>query len=531
MTTTSTTTMTPTTTPTTTDRAADPMTTTHVPVRTPPGYAAAGAPAAAPPATGRGRWPRPSTARARIIGWVLLLVLAALGVVTFVTWRLLLQDTNDRMTAALVTEVEEFRSVVDEGVNPRDGQPFGSLDEVLDAAIAYNTARPNEKFLGYIDGAFAYQSARSDGAPPVLAGDAAFTALVGAVAAPVRATYESPAAGEVLYLAVPIDFAEPQGRRGVIVAAYLADAERGPAHDTARVMLVIGALTSLGAAGGAWLVAGRILRPLRDVADTARSITDTDLSRRIPPGSAADGDELGDLVRTVNAMLDRVETGVAAQRRFVDDAGHELRTPITIVRGHLEVLDPRDPDDVAGTVQLVDDELERMNRMVSDLLLLARSEQPTFLHPETVDVGELTEDVFGKVAKLGDREWVLETVARVDAHLDPQRLTQAVVALADNAVRYTAPGTRVALGSQLAGGQLRFWVADSGPGIGDADRDRIFERFARGSSAGPRSEGAGLGLAIVRAIAVAHGGRVLLDSVPGRGATFTLVVPHLEPQT
>ena len=309
----------------------------------------------------------------------------------------------------------------------------------------------------------------------------------------------------------------------MIVAAFLADAERAYADDAARLMLVVGGVTLLGAAAAAWLVAGRILRPLRDVAETARTITDTDLSGRIP--HAGDADELGDLVRTVNAMLDRVETGVAAQRRFVDDAGHELRTPITIVRGHLEVLDPTDADDVRTTVALVDDELSRMNRMVSDLLLLARSEQPTFLHPEPVDVADLTADTFGKVERLGERDWVLETAARVDAVLDPQRITQAVVALADNACRHTGPGDRIGIGSQLTGGWLRFWVSDTGPGVSPADRARIFERFSRGTEAGPRSDGAGLGLSIVRAIAVAHGGQVLLDSVPGRGATFTVVIP------
>ncbi|MBW0129697.1 sensor histidine kinase [Pseudonocardia oceani] len=468
----------------------------------------------------------PGTARMRIVGWVLALVLLALSVVTFVTWRLLLQDTDARMRAALVNEVEEFAGVVAEGVNPRDGAPFASVGDVLDAAIAYNQARPNEKFLGYVDGAFAYQSRRADDAPAVLQNDPAFTALVADVTAPVQQSYES-ATGEVLYLAVPIEFADPAGSTGVIVAAYLVDDEREAAHDAARVMLLVGALTALLAAGGAWLVAGRILRPLRDVADTARSITDTDISRRIPLGPGTDDgrDELRDLVHTVNAMLDRVETGVDVQRRFVDDAGHELRTPITIVRGHLEVLDAHDPADVASTVDLVDDELERMNRMVSDLLLLARSEQPTFLHPEPTDVGELTEDVFGKVVTLGEREWVLETAARVDAVVDPQRITQAIVALADNAVRCTRPGDRIAIGSQLAGGELRFWMADSGPGIAEADRARIFERFARGTSTGRRSEGAGLGLSIIRAIAVAHGGQVLLDSVVGRGATFTIAVP------
>jgi two-component system OmpR family sensor kinase len=223
-------------------------------------------------------------------------------------------------------------------------------------------------------------------------------------------------------------------------------------------------------------------------------------------------------------MLDRVESAVVEQRRFVDDAGHELRTPITIVRGHLEVLDPADPEDVANTVELVDDELGRMNRMVSDLLLLARSEQPEFLRPEPVDLAALTEAIFDKVTGLGERDWVLDSVARVEAVLDPQRVTQAVVALADNAVHHTSDGARIALGSDHGPGVVRFWVADSGVGVAEEDRERIFERFARGGS-GRRSDGAGLGLSIVRAIAVAHGGRVTLDSEPGRGATFTVEVP------
>ncbi len=485
-------------------------------------------PGRAVPEPARPYWRRvlPSTARTRIIAWVLLLVLAALAVVTLVTWRLLVQAADERMDRALRFEVDEFTELTEAGTNPRTGLPFRTVDEVIGEAIAYNLARPNEKFLGYVDGVYRTQSRQEPGTPEVLAADAAFAALVADVAQPTSDRYESPAAGEVRYLAIPVAL-EGDPARGVIVAAYLADAERADADAAAQLMLLVGGVTVLAAAAAAWLVAGRILAPLRDVASTARTITDTDLSRRIPDTGVAD--ELGDLVRTVNAMLDRVETGVAVQRRFVDDAGHELRTPITIVRGHLEVLDPADAEDVRATAALVDDELGRMNRMVSDLLLLARSEQPAFLQPGAVDVAALTADAFGKVERLGDRDWVLETAAPADAVLDPQRITQAVVALADNACRHTGPGDRIGLGSQVTGGWLRFWVSDTGPGVPDADKAVIFERFARGAAGGPRSDGAGLGLSIVRAIAVAHGGQVLLDSVPGRGATFTVVVPAVAP--
>lgn len=449
-------------------------------------------------------------------------MLGALAVVTFVTWRLLVSATDARMDEALRFEVEEFTELTAPGVNPRTGEPFATVDEVIREAIAYNIARPNEKFLGYIDGAYRTQSRQELGTRAVLARDAAFADRVASVTEPVEGRYQHLEVGEVRYLAIPVTL-ETDPARGVIVAAYLGDAERAGANNAARLMLLVGSVTILGAAAAAWLVAGRILRPLRDVAETTRTITDTDLSMRIP--SRGDGDELDQLVSTVNGMLERVETGVAAQRRFIDDVGHELRTPITIVRGHLEVLDAGDPADVESTVALVDDELERMNRMVSDLLLLARAEQPAFLQPALVDIGALTEEAFEKLARLGDRNFTLETSARVVAVVDAQRITQALVALADNACRYTKDGDWIGVGSQLSGGWLRFWVADSGPGVNEADRARIFERFARGSASGVRGDGAGLGLAIVRAIATGHGGEVLLDSVPGRGATFTVVIP------
>jgi len=452
-------------------------------------------------------------------------VLLSLAVVTFVTWRLLVEETDDRMAASLRAEVAEFRQLVETGVDPATGQAFASVPDVLRAALSYNQARPNEQFLGYVDGAYRFQS-RAD-TPLRLADDPAFTALVGGVTDSASGTYAA-TGGEALWVAVPVRLAgSPEA--GVVVVAFAADAERQAADETARLILAVGGLTTLAAAAGAWVVAGRVLRPVRDVATTAQGITETDLSGRIEVAEGS-GDELADLARSVNAMLDRVETGVAAQRRFVDDAGHELRTPITIVRGHLEVLDPTDPADVRDTVALVDDELERMNRIVGDLLLLAKAEQPAFLRTRPVDVAALTAEVARKVHRLGDRAWVVEAAADVHAVLDPQRVTQAVVALADNAVHVTGPGDRIGLGSRLVDGELRFWVADTGPGVAEQDRAHVFERFGRGSAGRGRSEGAGLGLAIVAAIAAAHGGRVALDSVPGRGATFALVLPaHLAP--
>lgn len=477
----------------------------------------------------------PSTARTRIMAWVLLLILAALLVVTAVTWRLLRTAVDHRMDAALHSEVAEFEELTLSGVNRTTGEPFTSVEDMISDAIVYRVARPNEFFLGYVDGRFYNQcECRVTGQKDIhdeiehtLATDQTFTELVGSVSEQTAGSYRQPQLGEVRYLALPVRL-KSDPSTGVIVAAYLAGPERAKADDVARLMLAVGAGTMLLATAGAWLAAGRILRPLRDVTETARSITESDLSGRIVPRTTGVGDDLDGLIRTINSMLDRVETGVASQRRFIDDAGHELRTPITIVRGHLELLDPNDPADIRDTLALVDDELERMNRMVSDLLLLARSEQPTFVQPRPTDVGALTHTIFDNVTHLGARDFVLESVADVTCNLDAQRITQAVVALADNACHYTGEGERIGIGSQLVDGWLRIWVSDTGPGVNDEDRTRIFERFSRGTAGGHRSDGAGLGLSIVSAIAAAHGGRVDLDSAPGHGATFTIVIPASE---
>ena len=466
---------------------------------------------------------RATAARTRIVGWVLLLVLASLGVVTLVTWLLLIDETDRRIDEALNSEIAEFARVTATGVNPTTGQPYGSVDEILRSVIAANVARPNEKFLGYLNGEFRWESRRTS--PRVLLReDPAFHGMVADVSRPTSGSYPVPA-GEFRWSALPVGLAgDPDA--GVIVIGYFTEQEHEFANEAARLMGLVGTGTALLTAVGAWLVAGRILRPLRDVAATARTITGTDLSRRVPQHARA-RDEIAELAGTLNAMLDRVQSGVQAQRRFVDDAGHELRTPITIVRGHLEVVDPGDPDDVTETVALVDDELARMNRLVSEMLALTRAEQPSLLRPEVVDVACLTRELFDKLTGLADRDWELESVAAVRVRMDPHRITQAVVALADNATRFTGPGDRIAVGSAVVGDRLRIRVADSGPGVAPEDRHRVFRRFARGENA-PRSDGAGLGLSIVEAIATTHGGRVLLESTPGHGATFTLDLPGSE---
>jgi signal transduction histidine kinase len=319
---------------------------------------------------------------------------------------------------------------------------------------------------------------------------------------------------------VRIDGAPP----ATFAAVVFRDREEEELNDAITALAGVGLALLVAGSVLAWRLAGGILRPVRAVTSTARSITATSLEGRIPEQG---GDEIAHLAATFNEMLDRLERAFAAQREFLDDAGHELRTPLTIVRGHLETLE-EDPEARRRTVELVLDEVKRMSRMVDDLILLAQSDEPDFLRVEPVDVAALTNDLYEKARALGGRTWRIDAVGRGIIVADGQRLTQAVMQLAQNAVEHTDVGAEIGLGSTVTLDGARFWVRDTGTGVVAEDRERIFERLERGSN--EDRPGAGLGLAIVTAIARAHGGRAELDGAGAPGATFSITVPTDQPE-
>ncbi|RLK49022.1 sensor histidine kinase [Microbacterium telephonicum] len=224
-----------------------------------------------------------------------------------------------------------------------------------------------------------------------------------------------------------------------------------------------------------------------------------------------------------NLPADSAESAFDVQRRLLDDVRHELKTPITIVRGHLEMMDPRDPEDAAQTRELGMAELDRMTRLIGDIDLLAAVETDKLSFGE-VDLAELTRRVGELVAVIPGHEWSIEHTADAVVRGDGDRLLQAWLQLADNAAKYTPAGSPIQLGSAVHAAGAQLWVRDHGPGIPPAMRHRIFRRFDRG--AGKRTVGgSGLGLAIVDTIAKAHRGHCAIGDTPGGGATFTIEIP------
>ncbi|MCU0310898.1 MAG: HAMP domain-containing histidine kinase [Acidimicrobiales bacterium] len=458
-----------------------------------------------------------SSARARVLIGALALLAATIAVSILVDRAVLVARLDDRLDAELVQEIDEFRRLVGE-VDPATGAPFGSdLEAIADAFLARNVPGEDEVFLAIVDGA---PYGRSADAPYPIEDLTPLVDTWATTASPQLRTDDTPA-GALRSLAVPVVTGDGESRGAFVVARFPAG-ERAEIDDAVRVAAVVGAAAFVVAALAAWAIAGRVLSPLRNLATAAGEIDERDLSHRIDVEGSG---ELADLGQRFNAMLDRVEGAFDTQRAFLDDAGHELRTPITVLRGHLELVEPGAPLP-ADTRALLLDELDRMSRIVEDLVTIAKAERPDFVTPAPVDVADLTLDIAEKARALAPRDWQVAADAVLVADLDRQRIVQAWMNLARNAAQHTAEGDTITVFGRERDGALELGIADTGEGVADADRARVFERFGRGASARRTSaDGAGLGLAIADAIAVAHGGSIRLDDTPGGGATFTIELP------
>jgi signal transduction histidine kinase len=302
-------------------------------------------------------------------------------------------------------------------------------------------------------------------------------------------------------------------------------------QDAMVTVLFIGSVLAMAlAALAGWLTTGRALAPLKAVTQTALNITRADdLSRRIlyqgPPE-----DEVGQLINAFNQTLSRLENLFNTQRRFLADVGHELRTPLTVIKGNVDLMrrmGASDPESLDG----IESEVDRLTRLVGDLLLLAQAESGKMpLDHRLVELDTLLLEAMQQMRVLA-RDRLQMRLGEIDQVLvcgDQDRLKQVLVNLIGNAIKYTPPGGEVVLGLGKAGHQARLTVTDNGPGIRPEDLPHVFERFYRGEKSRTRSrdgKGFGLGLSIAYWIVRNHGGRIEVDSKKDQGTTFCVWLP------
>lgn len=466
-------------------------------------------------APGQGRRGPTVGVRARILATVL--VLAAIGMTVAGTSFSLFERSQamNHLDAVLTADVRQL-----EGVGA--AAPAGTaVREVLRAALLRHVPTDGEMALTFVDGRPGLRSPEADAAQ--LPEEKALLDVVTAMPAdsPVVLRQISTARGPLRFVAVQV---RVPGRPEVgtyVVGIRLQpvlDQLSSSAKQYAVLSLVVLALIGI----GGWVVAGRLLRPLRLLRETAQGVSHAELTWRIPVRGR---DDVSELTQAVNGMLDRLEEAFDTQQRFLDDAGHELRTPLTVIRGHLELLDANDPTDVQATRSLVMGEVDRMTRLVNDLIVLAQAQRPDFVQFEPVDLDQLLRDLVDKAVAMAERNWVLDATVPAVVMADGHRLTQAMLQLVDNAVKHTGPQDEIGIGGVISRGQVQLWVRDTGSGVAPEDRERIFDRFARAAATASDRRSSGLGLSIVGGIAAAHGGSVELDPAPPPGARFTLQLP------
>jgi signal transduction histidine kinase len=256
-----------------------------------------------------------------------------------------------------------------------------------------------------------------------------------------------------------------------------------------------------------------------------------DLSRRVPGSERSD--EIGDLARSFNQTLERMERLFRSQQRLLADVSHELRTPLTAMRGNVDLMRHMGEVDWAS-LDIIHDEIDRMTRLVSDLLLLARADSGGMpLQAKALELDNLFFEVYRQAQLLPKSvELVVTAVDQVRVYGDPDRLKQLLLNLIDNAIKYTPAAGKVYLALSKANGWATIEISDTGTGIPPEDLPHIFDRFYRVDKARTRQQGgSGLGLSIAKSIAKAHRGEIHVRSVVGEGTTFTVLLPVFEEQT
>lgn len=437
--------------------------------------------------------------------------LLAVGFATYITER---QRTVHQVDRVLNSQLDATRFLVEQG-NADTGE-WDDLEQALRTVVQRASPDDNTGVVGIVDGHAAMV--------PGIGVDVDLQSAPGFVPYVVSHTASEPVIGTYAeegvawrFLAIPIQVHAADTTEAIFVIAYDLVAELGELNVAARIWMIASAVTIAVIAAVAVLVTTRLLRPLRRMRETAERISAGHLSERLP----IDGhDDVSDLAATMNDMWDRLDRAMTAQRHLLGDVGHELKTPITVVRGHLELVDPDNPAEVRETVTLTLDELDRVSQLLQDLADAASVHDPRAVQLSPTDVADLIDQIALKAQGIPGASVTVGPVAQVVAEVDSRRITQALLQLAQNAV--THGGGTLEISARTDGDLLRLQVSDHGPGVPDADKERVFGRFQRGN---PARRGSGLGLNIVRLIARAHQGIADITDTPGGGATFILTIP------
>ncbi len=452
--------------------------------------------------------------RLRLTLWYVLLLAVILVAFSAGVYLLLRHDLYQNLNESLEAQADGLRSGVQfEGERPVFGGQLPPGSE--------------ERFARVFDasGEVTWESAEEIGQMPVDEG-AVMRALAGEPSR--RSVRPIGDDDRIRVIAVPII------REGAVVGVMeVGRPEEEVSETLGSLLLILGIalpVTLVVAGFGGVFLAGRALSPIDRIRRAARRMSAEDLGQRLDLDLP--DDEVGKLARTFDEMIGRLDDAFGRQRQFTSDTSHEIRTPLTIIKGQIEVSLQRERggEEYRRVLRAVNEEVDRLIRMAGSLLTLTRADAGQIpLRIEDVDVPGIERGVVEQLRPSASAKGVgLEVeegpVALIEA--DEDLLLQLMLNLVDNAIKYTPKGGRVNVGWRLGGGGVEVWVKDTGAGIPEEHVPYLFDRFYRVDKARSRSEGGvGLGLAISRWIAEAHGGGIRVESAPGAGSTFTVALP------
>ena len=293
------------------------------------------------------------------------------------------------------------------------------------------------------------------------------------------------------------------------------------------VLDILGIFLSIGAG---WFISRKVLTPIKTMNELAREIAFEEMGGRIPLRAA--DDELNELAKTLNEMLDRLQGGITKQRKFVSDASHELRTPAAVIKGYIEFIErygTNDEELLRENLKMIGSEAQNMQDLLNNLLFISRTDQKTQkLHKKDLDLDDIVGDVMTKmktVVKTHTVELLRNDPVKIFG--DETTIRQMIRIFLDNALKYTPKGGSIKVSSAVVGKSVSLKISDSGIGIAPQNLEKIFDRFFRIDSETLVSEanGSGLGLSIAKWIAESHGIKISVDSELGKGTTFTLTIP------
>jgi heavy metal sensor kinase len=451
--------------------------------------------------------------RGRLTAWytlVLAVVLIAAGMMSYAVMRRQMGRTTD---ASLRTSAHQLASALEEEAKENDGAlQVRSANEVL------ANFRDNDRPM-IILGANGDDFAAS--ITPITA-SVGRAALRGEIA---RRRFGLSSLHGIHDLRLSLSALRVDGREYFLAVAQSLDEQKELLADLRHAMVVTIPLALLIAAAGGYLLARKSLAPVAAMSAKARAIGATNLGERVEVANPAD--ELGQLAVTLNALLERLEQSFDSQRRFMADASHELRTPVAILQGELDVTlsrDDRDAREYRDSLEIMRKSVQRLTRIVRDLFLLARGDAGQYpMRDERFYLDEIVaQTVHGFRTLAAERGVAIAEEHEPDLVMrgDEDLVQRLVGNLVENAIKHVPSGGRVFVRSSSTDGDLRIEVHDSGSGIAPEVRERIFERFFAADGGG-----AGLGLPIARWIAEAHGGKVWLDSSTSSGSVFVVTLP------